>query len=128
MAPHHDTTGELQALLDRAGTDDRAVWDELIDRASGRIMRLTRKMFRSYPGLASWEQTDDVFQNAVLRLHRSLADARPSTVREFFGLAAVQIRRALIDLCRYHFGSTGANRRTPYTGWSGAPMESIWHR
>ena len=32
---------------------------------------------------------------------------RPATVREFFGLAATQIRRTLIDLARHHFGPHG---------------------
>jgi RNA polymerase sigma-70 factor (ECF subfamily) len=48
-----------------------------------------------------------VFQNATLRLYRSLADVRPETPAQFFGLAATQIRRSLLDLCRHHFGPQG---------------------
>ena len=54
-----------------------------------------------------WEQTDDVLQNALLRLHRSLKEVKPNSVPEFLGLAATQIRRSLIDLARHHFGPRG---------------------
>ena len=54
-----------------------------------------------------WEQDDDVLQNALLRLHRALGEVHPTTVRDFFRLAASQIRRELIDLARHHFGPEG---------------------
>ena len=65
-------------------------------------------MFRNYPHLRRWEQTDDVFQTAALKLHRSLAEVKPESVRQFFGLAATQIRRTLIDLARHHYGPEGS--------------------
>lgn len=99
------TTAHLQGLL--AGQPDVAAYERLIAQASGRLLRLTRKMLRAYPHLRRWEQTEDVFQTAVMKLYRSLAEVRPGTVREFFGLAAVQIRRTLIDLARHHFGPEG---------------------
>lgn len=95
--PNGNST-QLQVLLDRAADGSGAAYDELIALASQRLLKLTRKMLRNYPQLRRWEQTDDVFQNAVLRLHRSLADVQPQSVRDFFGLAATQIRRTLIDL------------------------------
>jgi len=67
-------------------------------------------MFHGRPGLQRWEQTDDVFQNAMLRLHRALGEAKVETSRHFFNLAAVQIRRELIDLGRKHFGPHGIGR------------------
>ena len=76
-------------------------------RSSG-LRRLARKMLRGFPGLRRWEATDDVLQNALLRLHRSLAEVRPGSTKDFFGLAAVQIRRELLDLARHHFGPEGA--------------------
>lgn len=86
----------------------------LLDHASGRLQRLARTMLRGYPRLQRWEQTDDVLQNALLRLHQALSRVRPDTPREFYGLAALQIRRELIDLSRHHFGPQGdaAKHRT----------------
>jgi RNA polymerase sigma-70 factor (ECF subfamily) len=102
MAPSGNTT-QLQTLLDQENPD----YDELIERASERLLRLTRKMLGSYPHLRRWEGTDDVFQTAVMRLHRSLSEVKPESVSQFFGLAATQIRRTLIDLVRHHFGPQG---------------------
>jgi RNA polymerase sigma-70 factor (ECF subfamily) len=65
-------------------------------------------MLRDYPRLRRWEQTGDVLQNAMLRLHRSLATVRPESPGQFYGLAATHIRRELIDLARHHFGPEGA--------------------
>lgn len=100
-------TTDLQALLDRgAGGADEA-YETLLAQASDRLLRLTRKMLRAYPHLQRWEQTDDVFQTAALKLHRSLAEVRPPNVAAFWGLATTQIRRTLIDLARHHFGPEG---------------------
>ena len=107
MLPAEASTAQLQGLLDR-GVPDARVYEQLIGQASGRLLRLTRKMLRAYPHLRRWEQTDDIFQSAAMKLYRSLASVQPGSVREFFGLAAVQIRRTLIDLVRSHFGTEGA--------------------
>ena len=100
-------TTQLQCCLDLLLTGDKQAREALIQKSSERLMRLTRKMLKGYPKLRRWEQTDDVLQNALLRLHRSLAEVKPETVKEFFGLAATQIRRSLIDLTRHNFGPEG---------------------
>jgi len=71
------------------------------------LRRLTKKMLRKYRRLERWEELDDVLQGALLRLHASLAGVRPDSAVQFFGLAATQIRRTLIDLARHHFGPEG---------------------
>ncbi|MFM7138231.1 MAG: RNA polymerase sigma factor [Planctomycetota bacterium] len=67
-------------------------------------------MLRCHPGVARWAQTDDVFQNAMVRLHRALDVAQLADVRHFINLATLQIRRELIDLGRKHFGPQGMGR------------------
>lgn len=44
----------------------------------------------------------------MLRLYQSLNEVKPCSVRDFFGLAAMQVRRTLLDLVRHHFGPQGA--------------------
>ncbi len=105
---------KLQNLIDLAMKGDTTARDALLDHACDRLMKLTRKMLRAYPTLRRWEQTDDVCQNAMLRLHRALEQVELDSVRHFFNLAAVQIRRELLDLAKHHFGPQGggANHHT----------------
>lgn len=100
----------LHDLVAAVRRGDPQARDALIDHAAARLLLLTRRMFRGRPGLQRWEQTDDVFQNAMLRLHKALESRELDSVRHFFNLAAVQIRRELIDLGRKHFGPHGLGR------------------
>jgi len=86
----------------------------LIEHSAMRLEILTRRMLRTHPRLRRWEETADVFQNSLWRLYRSLESVRPATAGQFFGLAATQVRRELIDLSRHHFGPEGpaANHHT----------------
>jgi DNA-directed RNA polymerase specialized sigma24 family protein len=100
----------LHGLVAALRRGDPQARDALIDHAAARLLLLTRRMFRGRPGLQRWEQTDDVFQNAMLRLHKAMESREVESVRHFFNLAAVQIRRELIDLGRKHFGPHGLGR------------------
>ncbi|MCU0712530.1 MAG: sigma-70 family RNA polymerase sigma factor [Pirellula sp.] len=114
QTPHTGTDTQLQNLIDRSLKGDIAAHDELLHHACDRLLRLTRKMFHEFPQLRRWEQTDDVFQNSMVKLHRALADVKVESVRHFFNLAAIQIRRELLDLAKHHFGPQGyaANHHT----------------
>jgi RNA polymerase sigma-70 factor (ECF subfamily) len=67
-------------------------------------------MFRNYRRLRRWEETDDVLQGALIRLHRALKEVTPASLRDFYRLATTQVRRELIDLSRHHFGPAGPAR------------------
>jgi RNA polymerase sigma-70 factor (ECF subfamily) len=120
---HHPTTIQIQVCLDRLQAGDVTARDELVKCACERLERLTRKMLRDYPGVRRYEETSDVRQNASVRLWRSLQKVSPPSVRDFFRLAALHIRRELIDLARHHFGpeSSGAHHATP------APAKDLGH-
>jgi RNA polymerase sigma-70 factor (ECF subfamily) len=64
-------------------------------------------MLRKFPGVERWEQSDDVFQNAMLRLLAALETVNPENTRAFVGLCTEQIRRELIDLARHYGGRRG---------------------
>src|SRR5262249_29392867 len=91
-------TVHIQACLDRLRGGDEAARGELLDSACGRLRQLARKMLRGYPNVHRWEQTDDVLQNATLRLQRALQQMTVQTPSDFFRLAALNIRRELLDL------------------------------
>ena len=38
------------------------------DLPAERLTRLTHNMLKDYPGVHRWEETDDILQNATLRL------------------------------------------------------------
>lgn len=102
-----DQTTQIQRWVDSLRAGDAPAREALLVCAAGRLARLTRKMLRSYPGVRRWEQTDDVLQNATLRLDRALRTVTPPSVRDFFRLAAAQIRRELIDQARRYSGPAG---------------------
>jgi RNA polymerase sigma-70 factor (ECF subfamily) len=104
------TDTQIQNLIDLAASGQEKARQALLNHACERLLRLTRKMFHGYPNLRRWEQTDDVFQNSMVRLHRALADVRVESVRHFFNLAAVQVRRELLDLAKHHFGPEGGGK------------------
>lgn len=106
MSPDDSTA--VQACLDRLHAGDAAARDELLATATERLRRLARKMLQAdFARLKRWEETDDVLQSASWRLYRALADAPPKTPLEFYRLAALQIRRELLDLARRHYGPRG---------------------
>jgi RNA polymerase sigma-70 factor (ECF subfamily) len=97
-------TTELNAWLARWRAGDLTARDELLHAAYPRLEFLARRMLHGFPNLRPMNDTQDVLQNAALRLERSLrqVDPPPATTRAFFGLAALEIRRALLDLARSH--------------------------
>jgi RNA polymerase sigma-70 factor (ECF subfamily) len=102
------STRRLQRWLDRLQAGDPSARDELLRQVGGRLERLARKMLRRFPGVRRWAETGDVLQNATLRLLRALQEVRPADTRQFFALAAEQLRRELLDLTRHFFGPQGA--------------------
>jgi RNA polymerase sigma-70 factor (ECF subfamily) len=116
------TTQVLQHWLDRLRGGDETARQPLVQRSCERLERLTRKMLQGFPGVKRWEQTADVLQNALLRLCRALQEVSPPTVRDYFRLAAVQVRRELLDLRRHYFGphGAGAHEVAPQVGNGGA--------
>lgn len=118
-----DQTMEIQRWIEGLGTGDAAAREKLLACAAGRLARLTHKMLKDYPGVHRWEQTDDVLQNATLRLCRALEAVKPPSVRDFFRLAAVQIRRELIDLARRYAGPAGLGAH--YTSRAGCGGEMV---
>jgi DNA-directed RNA polymerase specialized sigma24 family protein len=98
---------QIQGCIDRLHSGDQSARDELLVHAADRLTRLTRKMLRDFPGVHRWEETDDVLQNAAMRLCRALGEVQPPTAADFFRLATAQVRRELLDLARRHSGAHG---------------------
>jgi RNA polymerase sigma-70 factor (ECF subfamily) len=109
------TTLLVRQYLDELRAGDAAARERLLGVADQRLQALARQMVRDYPRLLRWVEADDVLQSAALRLWRALGQVPPPTPRDFLGLAALQIRRELLDLVRRLFGAEGwaAHHATP---------------
>jgi RNA polymerase sigma-70 factor (ECF subfamily) len=105
----------MQTCLDALRAGDPAAKEDLLRVTRERILLMVRRMLHRYPDIRRWEESDDVLQNVLLRLHRTLAKVPLESPRHFLALAAVQVRRELIDLARHYFGpqGVGANHATP---------------
>jgi len=108
MAVPDDRTSQLQIWLDQLQGGDQSARDRLIQHACDRLQSQAHRMLKGYPPLRRWVQTEDIFQNAMLRLLRALENVKPVTARHFLALAALQIRRELLDLSRHYYGPQGA--------------------
>ena len=118
-----DHSTQIQRCIDRMRAGDAAAREDLLAHACDRLTRLTRKMLRDFPGVKRWEQTDDVRQNALLRLCRALEQVQPPTAGDFFRLSAALIRRELLDLARRYCGAAGRGARgRTVVGASAAPV------
>ena len=117
MTTSHFAASLVTRLLQRLADGEHAALDDLIAASSNRLQQLARQMLNRFAGVRRWEQTDDIFQNSLLRLIRSLEDVKPQNSAQFLSLAALQIRRELLDLARHYFGPLGHGAR--HAEWVG---------
>ena len=120
-------TAQLQNWLDLLRAGDKKARDRLIEHTCERLRCLTRKMLGSFPRVHRWEETDDVFTEAVSKLHRSLESVSPGSPREYYGLAATQIRRVLIDMARHYHGPQGLASNQETGGLDRAERQASGH-
>lgn len=95
-------TTRIHEWIERLHAGDETALNELIIHFERRLRGLTRQMIRDFPVVHSCEQTDDVFQKAVLRLCRALRSVTPGSTRDLLRLSAAQVRRELLNLARYY--------------------------
>jgi RNA polymerase sigma-70 factor (ECF subfamily) len=95
-------TAQMNDWLLRWRAGDEQAREELLRAAYPRLEALAHTMLRGFPAVRRLNDTGDVVQNAVLRLMRTLRQIEPppASTRDFFGLAAAEIRRELLDLAR----------------------------
>ena len=112
---------QLTACLQRLAAGDLSAREELMAVACERMRYIAHRMLQRFPTVRRWDQTDDIVQNAAMRLYRALGDVSPQSVRHFTGLVAIQIRRELLDLAKKYAGpeSHAANHQTNYPCFNG---------
>lgn len=105
---------DVAHCLARLAAGDLSARDRIIELCSDRLRHLAHRMLARFPNVRRWDDTDDVFQAAAMRLHRTLGQLPIESPRAVLALAATEIRRELIDLARKHSGpeSYAANHGT----------------
>jgi RNA polymerase sigma factor (sigma-70 family) len=95
-------TTRLQDLLDLPPEQ----WDadarrQVVALAYGRLCLLARKiLYEDFPRLKNVHGSGSVVNEAALRLLKTLDQVHPRTAREFFLLAAQNVRWVLLDMAR----------------------------
>ena len=113
-----DSPGQTRIglALERLAAGDASATEDLIAWATERMREISHRMLRTFPTVSRWEQTNDVVQNAALRLDRALRDTVPTSAGGLVGLAATKIRRELLDMAKKYRGpeSFAAHHETNY--------------
>ena len=104
MSPDSQLDEVLAGSLTRLREGDKSARDEILEVCNERIRELSSRLLGKFAKVRRWDNTDDVAQNAALRLYRALNETVPDSPRGLMGLMATQIQRELIDLARKHAG------------------------
>jgi RNA polymerase sigma-70 factor (ECF subfamily) len=103
-------TVHLHQCVHRWQAGDAAAADMLLRTVGQRLEHMTRKMLRGFPAVHAHTETADVLQGSLIRLLNTLRCIQPESTRHFFNLAAMQVRRELLDLARHYRGARVAAR------------------
>jgi RNA polymerase sigma factor (sigma-70 family) len=115
------TTAEI---LEAHRRGDPSAIETLIAHCQSRIEFLARKLLRNHPRVRRWEETADVVQESLLRLHAALTATKPESETHLFRLAALQVRRELVDMVRHYDGPRSPLGRLETNAW-GTAGESV---
>jgi RNA polymerase sigma-70 factor (ECF subfamily) len=122
MAERSDS--QLQDWIAAMNAGEVAARARLIEHTCDRLHRLARKLLRDFPRLRRWEDSNDVLQNALLRLLGALQSQAPETVADYFRLATRQLRRELLDLTRHYYGPQGLGANHASHGSNAGPDDT----
>lgn len=124
-----DPDDSLSDLMGRLAEGDLTACDAVLERYEARVRLLVKRMLRRFPGVHRYDDTDDVFQMAALRLHRALGSMVQAgePPRSVLALAGTMVRRTLLDLARRNRGpwSHAANHDTNVDAGGGHRVEGV---
>lgn len=104
MASDGQLDATITACLKRLAAGDDSAREQILEICDGRLRSLSHRLLGKFAKVRRWDNTDDVAQNAAMRLYRALAETVPDSPRGLMGLMATQIQRELLDLARKHSG------------------------
>jgi RNA polymerase sigma factor (sigma-70 family) len=91
----------LLQRFEAGGEEARQARDQLVGESYARLRAIARKVLHGdFPALRGVHETDSILHDALLRLYQALQQGNPKSIRHFFHLSALQIRRVLLDVAR----------------------------
>ena len=96
---HALRTSQVAAALELLQQGDPSARSQLIEYASDRLRSLAAAMLRGNP-VGRWEQSEDLLQEALVRLNRNSSKLHPQVPAPMLDIAALGMRQALIDFAQ----------------------------
>jgi RNA polymerase sigma factor (sigma-70 family) len=90
--------------LERLAAGDLRARDELLEVCVERLRIIASRVLLGFPKVRRWNDTGDILQGVLMRLHQSLATVRPASPRDLLALATSHMHHELIDLARRYAG------------------------
>lgn len=108
----------IAGCLEEIASGNLEARERVFELLGDRLHHLAHRMLARYPRVRRWNDTDDLFQAAAMRLHRAMADTQPESARGLLALAGTQMHRELVDLARRYTsqGAYEANHGTNVIG------------
>lgn len=100
-------TETIELLIQRFAEGDESAKGELIGVLLERFRKTASRLMKRNPRIRRWEATDDVLQQAMVRMSRCLDKIKPQTAKHLFSLVRLQISRELTDMARKYYGPEG---------------------
>ena len=94
----------IAGCLARLAAGDPRAREDILEVCMARLHVIASRMLADFPVVRRWNDTGDILQGGLVRLHRALADVQPMTSRDLLALATTQMHRELIDLARKYAG------------------------
>lgn len=95
---------DIAECLDRLAKGDESARKRIIELCMDRLHLLVHRMLEKFPNVKRWEEDDDVFQEAAMRLYESLRKMSLASPRDVIAIAVTQIKRVLLDMARHYGG------------------------
>lgn len=95
-----ESSTSVRELLGKVSQEDPSSTDLLFKHCMERMRILSHRLFQSRKDLHLFEESDDLLQKTLVRLHRAIHVLKPSTTRAFMTIALQNMRWALKDLAR----------------------------
>jgi len=95
-----ESSTNVRDLLGKVTQQEAGATDLLFQHCMERMRVLAHRLFQSRKDLHLFEESDDLLQKTLVRLHRAIQVLKPVTTRAFMTIALQNMRWALKDLSR----------------------------